>query len=463
MTPQLRNQIAIFHPQGFLDGNNAPAIIDEAEIKYVSKVKARGAMICFDKIVFFNKNGIFYLVEKLQKIRKQQDIEVGIVSYNPNVFRQLVYFFKGQPEIHLFQSMKIMDLLMDGKREEKDKIIVFNHNSEQRGHILMRLKEKGIEDAVLAKSDEELKEKREQNEFKFVIDSTFLTTFSKKVPYYTKENAVIYELIGYIDVGIKESFDYQYHTHSLATGFKIFIFDCKQVNSLNTHAVNFFNRLAVDGAEYGAVICITGLDPRKVSEKLIEELEAGGIIFEESIETALKNEDINGEDGGAIVQENLKTISKKVVKEVPVFIDATVSSIELMTGSAAKKEGANIGAFEVDNDTEYIIASVGFFGDLEGILFLFFPREIAKKACTLLLGEESKDLSDELDALSELINIITGKVKTVLINQKEIAIQNTLPRTFSKLENAKKLIGSRKGVLVKMSFDKEPFYFFLTR
>ncbi len=463
MTPQVRNGIAIFNPQGFIDGNNAPQIINNDDIKYIARVKARGVFISFEKVIFFNKNGISFLVETLLDIRKDKDVEVGIVNYKPSTYKQLMHFFKGHPEIHLFQSLKILDLLMDGKKEETETVVVYNSDSDQRGTILMRLKEKGLSDIELAKSYDEFRDKVQQKKFDIVIDSTFLTHFSKRVPYYTKENAVIYTLEGYIDGNIKESFDYEYHQNSLLIGFKTFIFNCKHVKSLNTHAVNFFNRLAVLGAEYGANICITGMDYTKIPETLLEEMKAGGIFFESDVQSALKNEELNEEDSGAAVKKEVKALSKKLVKEMPVFIDATVTSIEVMTGAKSKKEGANIGELDIKDKRDFISASVGFFGDLDGIMFLFFPREIARKACILLLGEESKNIGEELDALSELINIITGRVKTVLISQKSITIKNTLPRTFDKIEKAKAVIGDRKGVFVQMSFDGEPFYFFLTR
>ncbi|MCV6606918.1 MAG: chemotaxis protein CheX [Campylobacterales bacterium] len=464
MTPQIRNGIAIFSPQGFIDGNNAPLIINNEDLKFLNRIKARGIMISFEKVIFFNKNGINYLTDTLLKIRKSKNVEVGIVCYKNDVYKQLVHFYKGSPEIHLLQSLKVLDLLIDGKKEEEHKVIIYNKDSDQRGSLLMRLKEKGVEGTEIAKTPEEYREKIKLDQYEITIDSTYLTLFSKKVPYYTKDNAVVYGLDGYIDGEIKESFDYEYHNNSLAVGFKVFIFNCTTVNSFNTHAVNFFNRLAVTGAEYGAAICLTGLDYSKVPEVLQEEMKAGGIFFEDSLESALQNEDIIQEDDGAtVVKKEQKTISKKLVKEVSIFVDATVETIEVMTGAESHKENVQIGGFNISTDKEFISASVGFFEDLDGMLFLFFPREIARRACLLLLGEKAESITDELDALSELINIITGRVKAVLLNQKGITIKNTLPRTFGKMEKTKSVIADRKGVYVQMAFDGEPFYFFLTR
>lgn len=463
MTPQIRNGIAVFSPQGFLDGNNAPTLIMKEDINFMTKLKVRGVIVSFKKVVFFNKNGLTFLVDILLRIQKEKDIEVGFFDYKPEIYKQIMHFFKGTPEIHLFQSQRVLDLFIDGKKEEEEKLLLYAATSDQRGIMLMKLKERGISDVSIAKDKDELRGKLSEINFDVVIDSSYLALFTSKMPFYTKGNAVIYSVEGYIDGEIANSFNYDYHLNSLAVGFKVFIFNCENVNSLNTHGVNFFNKLAVNSAEYGANLCICGLNLSKTPEILLETLQSGGIFFEESIESALKNEELNEEDDGAVNKKGLKTISKKLVKELPIFVDSTVETIEVMTGANSEKAGATIGECHIENGDNMICSSVGFFGDIEGVLFLFFPRDIAKKACLLLLGEDSKDLNEELDALSELINIVAGKVKADLINKKEISIQNTLPRTYDNIKKPTSVINNRKGVFVKMLFDKEPFYFFLTR
>ena len=40
------------------------------------------------------------------------------------------------------------------------------------------------------------------------------------------------------------------------------------------------------------------------------------------------------------------------------------------------------------NDTkDKIASSIGFYGDIDGMVILIFPKDIAKKACELLIGE----------------------------------------------------------------------------
>ncbi len=93
---------------------------------------------------------------------------------------------------------------------------------------------------------------------------------------------------------------------------------------------------------------------------------------------------------------------------------------------------------------------------------LVFPKTIAKKACELLIGEETNDEALILDSLAELVNIVGGKLKTLLSDEK-VNVSITLPRTYSKIDDMLEVLGERKGVQVDLLFGGEHFTFFLTR
>ena len=93
---------------------------------------------------------------------------------------------------------------------------------------------------------------------------------------------------------------------------------------------------------------------------------------------------------------------------------------------------------------------------------LVFPKEIAKKACELLIGENTDDMEMILDTLGELVNIVGGKVKTLLADHK-IAVNITLPRTYPNIDSLLEISNDRKGVQVDLAFDNDKFQFFLTR
>jgi len=136
--------------------------------------------------------------------------------------------------------------------------------------------------------------------------------------------------------------------------------------------------------------------------------------------------------------------------------------LEMMTNAKAVKENANIETLKIELSNELLASSIGFYGDMDGMIVLIFPKNIAKKACELLIGEETDDEELILDSLAELVNIVGGKLKTILSEHK-ISINITLPRTYNDINDVLEVIGDRKGVQVDLNFDNEHFSFFLTR
>lgn len=93
---------------------------------------------------------------------------------------------------------------------------------------------------------------------------------------------------------------------------------------------------------------------------------------------------------------------------------------------------------------------------------MIFPSGIAKKACELLIGENTDDLEMILDTLAELVNIVGGKIKTLLADEG-ISVNITLPRTYHDVDSLLEVVENRKGVQVDLSFNGDTFLFFLTR
>ena len=100
----------------------------------------------------------------------------------------------------------------------------------------------------------------------------------------------------------------------------------------------------------------------------------------------------------------------------------------MMTNSTAVKETAEVNSIKIERHDDKIASSIGYYGDMDGMVILIFPKEIAKKACQLLIGEDTDDMELILDTLGELVNIVGGKVKSLLYDHK-INVNITLPTT----------------------------------
>jgi CheY-specific phosphatase CheX len=122
----------------------------------------------------------------------------------------------------------------------------------------------------------------------------------------------------------------------------------------------------------------------------------------------------------------------------------------------------NIQTLTVPRTNDLYASSIGFYGDIDGLIILIFPKTIAKKACELLIGDANASEEDVLDSLAEFVNIIAGRAKVLLTSKKHV-LDITLPRTYADINTLLEIVQNKKGVQVDLSFEGENFIFFLTR
>lgn len=98
---------------------------------------------------------------------------------------------------------------------------------------------------------------------------------------------------------------------------------------------------------------------------------------------------------------------------------------ETMIGVTARSTGhsrAPLPVSENDGDRHYVIGSVGFVGDVNGIIYLCLPDDFAKYATKETLGMSDLELmagGDEMirDTIGELTNMTVGSFKNALCDR----------------------------------------------
>jgi len=464
MRATVRDRIGVFNPQGFLDGTNTPVFLTIDDIKATEQLNVDMIIVSLKKVIFFNKNGLDVFVKLLINLRNKMHIVVGFCDYDHKKYTAIMKFYNNDINFSLFRTQKIASLFASNNKSEAHTVLVYNDDASQRSSMAIELFDYG-HNPVIDQTKKEFEEKKQNKEAYYaIVEDTFLGLFGQKIATRVTGNAIIYTVSSYLDASISESFNLQYHTNSLNVGFRLFIFDAYKVVSMNIHALNFFSRLASSAAEYNATLCFVGLTFEKTPEKFKDELEDSGIMFFDNMDDILKDKEMLEELGAssATAVKQKRTINKVIVNELPRFIEATVSTIEMMTNAKATKESANIDQLSLNDIDDKLASSIGFYGDMDGMVLLVFPKSIAKKTCELLIGEETDNMEEILDALAEFVNIIGGRVKT-LLSEKNISVDITLPRTYMKVSDLVEMIQSKKGVQVDLSFDNDKFVFFLTR
>ncbi len=464
MKAVVKDGIAVFSPQGFLDGNNAASYLSIEDVEAATKLKVDMILVSLKRVVFFNRNGLDIFIKLFSKIRKTNSATVGFCDYDQNKYEAIRRFYKEDINFSLFKTLDIAYLFSSSYKNQNKTILVYSDDKSQRSAIAIELHDNG-HSPTIAKTLSEYNEKKEQREsFNYVIDSTFLGQMGQKVATRVSGNAIIYTISSFLDVEISDNFNIEYHNNSLNVGFRLFIFDAYKVISMNIHALNFFSKLSTSAAEYNATICFVGMKFDKTPLSFKENLEDAGVMFYDHMDDILQNKELLKELGASSAAniKSKRVLNKETVIELPKFINAAAVTIEMMTNSKAVKESVSVQNLIIEKKEGKIASSIGYYGDLDGMVVLVFPSGIAKKACELLIGEDTNDLDMILDTLAELVNIVGGKIKTLLADE-DISVNITLPRTYQDIDSLLEVVENRKGVQVELSFNDDKFIFFLTR
>jgi len=460
----VKDGIGIFRPQGFLDGASSASLLSIEDIDTTIKLNTDMILVSLKKVIFFNRNGLDVFIKLFEKVRSANHIVVGFCDYDKKKYETIMKFYKEELMFSLFKTKEVATLFSSNFKNQSKNILIYNEDKSQRAAIAIELHNNGYNPIVVQTKEEFEKKTEADNAYDVIIEDTFLGQMGQKVATRVTGNAIIYTVESFLDAEIGNSFNIVYHNNSLNVGFRLFIFDTYKVVSMNVHALNFFSKLASSAAEYNATICFVGMTFDKTPLSFKETLQDAGIMFFEQMNDILGNKKLL-EELGASSATNVKqkrVLNKTIVTETPNFIDATVSTIEMMTNSKALKESVKIDTIEIDNKENKIASSIGFYGDIDGMVILVFPEGIAKKACELLIGENTNDKELILDTLAELVNIVGGKVKT-LLSDENIHVNITLPRTYSNVDSLLEIVQGKKGVQVNLNFNDDNFLFFLTR
>lgn len=464
MRAVVKGRIGIFYLQGFLDGNNAPTFLTTEDIKATEELNIDMLLVSLKKVIFFNKNGLEVFVKLLSNIRNQKHIAVGFCDYDHTKFNTINTFFKDELNFSLFKTQEIAELFTSSNKSESRTVLLYNEDPSQRSAMAIELFDYG-HNPIMVQTKHELEEKRKSAELYYaIIEDTNLGVYGQKVATRVTGNAIIYTISMYLDAEINDTFNLSYHQNSLNVGFRLFIFDAYKVISMNVHALNFFTKLASSAAEYNASICFVGLSFEKTPESFKNDLEDAGLMFFDNMDDILKNKELLEElgGGGGTAVKQVRSLNKGLINELPQFIDATVSTIAMMTNAQPTKNSVNVQPLNIPSGGDQYASSIGFYGDIDGLVILVFPKTIAKKACELLIGDANATEEEVLDSLAEFVNIIGGRAKVLLSANKHL-LDITLPRTYSDIGTLMEIVQNKKGVQVDLTFEGEHFIFFLTR
>ncbi len=459
MKPIIKNSVAIFYPTGFLDGDNASTIITGADEKEIISKKPEAIFVSLKKIIFFNKKGIAYLVDRLTYLKDECIAFVGFCDYDDKKYSSILEMFQNDLTFSLIENEEILFLFAGTKKVEEKKIIIYSEDHAQKNQLAMALIERKLNVKISKNLEEFLKDRKN---YDFVIEKSYIGNIEKKVSVFIKNNIIIYTLKGFVDSDIFNTFDMKYHRNSIKVGFRVFCFDVSDVSFVNIHGANFLSKLSIDGAEFGVTIVICGLHSNKITKILMQDLEDAGILLYDDLKSFFKDEDVVGQKSIEAQKMTKKaTLDKKIISILPSIIESTVRTIEVLSDKKIYKQAVEVKKLELNDKLDYLISVIGIYGDVDAVSMLIINRQDAEDVCRILLLD-SFTPEDLNDAFSEFSNVISGKIMQMLKN-KHIVTEITMSRIFDKISEVEKLESANHGIQVNFKIENRDMIIFLTK
>ncbi len=462
MRPVIKKNSAIFYPQGFMDGLNASVIIEPSDISFAISKKPKAVFVSLKKVIFFNKKGLAILIDALKMIQDKIHCVIGFCEYDKKKYQTILSMFDGDIDFSLFENLKVISLFFDESSEKDKKILIYNEDSDQKNQLAIELYEAGYKPYV-AKDYADFKEKEDEyTKYGIVVCYSYMANADHHINIYIKNNIIFYILNNFIDSNISKDFDTTYHNNLLRVGFKVFVFDIRNVSSMNIHGVNFLAKLSTAGAEYGTTFCMVGVDDKKLSEQLKNDLEDSGIILYKDMDEFWADEDIKKESlSGGKVPLKSKKLTKNAITHLNTFVDTTIHITQMLSQKNGKKKSVKIDTLHLDDKKEYFIVLFGVYKEINATFSMIFSKQLLLETCKIFIDDASKQ--EELyDALGEYANIVSSKIKSDLKLHK-VEIETTMPRVFHSVKSAIEFYDDRKGVFIELDFDGEVLELFLSR
>lgn len=461
MKPIIKKKLAIFHPQGFLDGGNARSVIEPQDINALGTTKCEIVLVSLKKIIFFNRRGLTTVLEALTKISNKIGSMIGFCDYDMKKYKIIMDMYNGHVPFSLFDSEQIAALFAGSfsvKNPQDCTILLFNENSEQTNQIAMELYERGYKPTI-AKNFDEFNKLKSSNEFH--IQYSFLGTSERTIQIRIKDNVIIYTLTDFLDSTLVSNFDMGHHENALKIGFHHFLFDARKVASTNIHAINFLSKLSTAGAEFGATIATCGLNEHNITNAFKQDLEDAGVLLYEDIGDFFGDKTIFSEEGGGATSGKPRHITKKLVEILPLIMKTVSNTVEAMTHGELIRKDVQVKSLEIDKEEDILAVAIAFYGHIEGMMVLAMNNDVAKNACSVLLDENPSD-GELLEATGELANIMGGKIVQEM-KKKNQKVEITMPRTYKNIEELLNHKKGTKGAQINFEMDGKPVVLFLTK
>lgn len=462
MRPIIKQDIAIYAPDVCLNMKAAKEICEIliSNSTTIRSLNLKAVYFSFENIVEFDEGATILIAKALLAMQNKVSIAVAFVNYNDVQFPKLKTLFPNK-SLPLFRTENMANLLLNLKLPPLNQTIVYyDKDGMVQTLISQELSNKGFNVVCVNSGDDFIAKRRKYLDNAVYIYDIYFDITSNFIPVTIANGIVTYTLYKRVDKNIALFFNIQTHNSRLREGYKVFIFDASDTKDFNIAVLDFIMSLALNNARFQAYIAICGLKIALDSTRQ-SHYARSNILFFNTIDECKKNPKIlELAKSHQIEEQKRKGLTKHLVAQLPVFINAAIETLSSLTGGEAKRTDYKVTLYNKTTQSDIMGAMINFEGDVNGLVALCFSKEIVKEASMMLLGEESQSDEELLDVISEFTNIIAGRSKAVLA-EHSVSIGISLPKAYEKEDDIAEVLSGKQGVQVNLLLNNKPLILFL--
>ena len=462
MRPIIKHDIALYAPDAHLDMKAAKEICQVliSNSATIRSLALKAVYFSFENIEVFDEGATILIAKALLAMQNKVSVAVAFVNYSDDQFPKLKALFPNL-SLPLFRTENMANLLLGLKAPPLNQtIIYYDKDNMVQTLISHELNSKGYEVVCINDSNEFIQKRRQFLDKAIYIYDIYFDITSNFIPVTIANGIVTYTLYKKVDKNISLFFNIQAHNSRLREGYKVFVFDASDTKEFNLSVLDFIMSLALNSISFEACIAVCGLKTTLNADK--QELCArSNILFFSSIEECKKNPKIlELAKSHQIAEQKRKGLTKHLVAQLPVFINAAIETLSSLTGGSAKRTDYKVTYYNKTSQADIMGAMIKFEGDVSGLVALCFSKSIVKEASMMLLGEESQNDEELLDVISEFTNIIAGRSKAVL-SEHNLSIGISLPTAYKSEDEIAATLSGKQGVQVNLLLNNKPLVLFL--
>ncbi|TLD84422.1 chemotaxis protein CheX [Helicobacter sp. MIT 11-5569] len=462
MRPIIKHDIAIYAPDVHLDMKAAKEICQVliSNSATIRSLALKAVYFSFENVHEFDEGATILIAKALLAMQNKVSVTVAFVDYNDAQFPKLKALFPNK-SLPLFRTENMANLLLGLKSPPLNQTIIYYDNDNMvQTLVSQELSSKGYQVICVHTSDEFITKRRQFLDKAIYLYDIYFDITNNFIPVVIANGIVTYTLYKKVDKNISLFFNTQAHNSRLREGYKVFIFDASDAKEFNLSVLDFIMSLALNNMRFEACIAICGLkinlDPDKQNLCV-----RSNILFFNSVEECKKNPKIQElAKSYQATEQKRKGLTKHLVAQLPVFINAAIETLSSLTGGSAKRTDYKVTQYNKTSQADIMGAMIKFEGDLNGLVALCFSKSIVKEASMMLLGEESQNDDELLDVISEFTNIIAGRSKAVL-SEHNVSIGISLPKAYKSEEEIAVSLSGKQGVQVNLLLNDKPLVLFL--